>query len=55
LGQYVSGNYVLSVLEIVYCLKSNKMSIKQLTGVGRVTVIIMEELEVTDASYVYKK
>lgn len=38
---------LLSVVEIVYCLKSNDISVTQVTGAGHVTVLIMEELKVT--------
>ena len=39
--------------EILYCLKSNDMSLTQVAGAGHVTVLIMEEFKVTEASFTY--
>jgi hypothetical protein len=49
----ISQRELLAVVELVYCLTSNDMSVTQVTGDGHVTVLIMEELKVTEASYIF--
>ena len=44
---------LFSGVELPYCLKSNDMSVTQVTEAGHVTVLTMEELKVTKASYIY--
>jgi len=41
------------VVGILYCLRSNDMSVIQVAGAGHVTVLIVEELKVTEENHIY--